>query len=138
VRGARYSIVPAITLDGIIGYDIVEGPVDSQRFLKILKEHVMPFTNPYPGPRSVIIMDNCRIHHSEEVRALVEDMHLCKLVFLPPYSPDFNPIEQAFSAIKTHFRRHNEDFSMTAIARACQNITPDKAEGYFRASGYIV
>ena len=70
VRGTRYSIIPAIMLDGIIAYDIVEGPVDTEWFVKFLKEHVvrsqylllafgvidalhrkqMPFTNPYPGP----------------------------------------------------------------------------------------
>ncbi|KIO03989.1 hypothetical protein M404DRAFT_144226 [Pisolithus tinctorius Marx 270] len=71
----RYSILPAITLDGIITYDIIEGTVDGEQFLRFLKEHVMPFTNPYPGPCSVIIMDNCRIHHGEEIRKLVEDMH---------------------------------------------------------------
>ena len=43
----------------------------------------MPFTNPYPGPRSVLIMDNCRIHHGEEIRVLVEDMYaLYVLVYL--------------------------------------------------------
>ncbi|KIM54195.1 hypothetical protein SCLCIDRAFT_76130, partial [Scleroderma citrinum Foug A] len=68
-----YSIIPAITLDGIIVYDIVEGPVDTERFVKFLKEQVMPFTNPFPGARSVLIMDNCRIHHGEDVRRLVED-----------------------------------------------------------------
>ncbi|KAG2740175.1 hypothetical protein P692DRAFT_20753883, partial [Suillus brevipes Sb2] len=51
------------------------------------------------------------------------------LVFLPPYSPDYNPIEQAFSAIKAYLRRHFDDKGLTS--------TPDKAEGYFRASGYI-
>jgi len=61
----------------------------------------------------------------------------CKLVFLPPYSPDYNPIEQAFSAIKAHLRRHSGDPSLMSIIHACQSITPDKAEGYFRASGYI-
>ncbi|KIK23780.1 hypothetical protein PISMIDRAFT_50231, partial [Pisolithus microcarpus 441] len=66
-----YSIIPAITLDGIIAYDIVEGPVDSERFVKFLKDEVMPYTNPYPGPRSVVIMDNCRIHHGEDVRRLI-------------------------------------------------------------------
>ncbi|KIK14323.1 hypothetical protein PISMIDRAFT_78067, partial [Pisolithus microcarpus 441] len=66
-----YSIVPAITLDGIIAYDIVEGPVDMERFLKFLKEQVMPFTSPYPGPRSVLVMDNCGIHHGDGIRRLV-------------------------------------------------------------------
>ncbi|KIJ21119.1 hypothetical protein PAXINDRAFT_66214, partial [Paxillus involutus ATCC 200175] len=75
VRGSRYSIVPVITLDGIIAYNIIEGPVNGARFVQFLKDHVMPFTNPYPGPRSVLVMDNCRIHHGEEIRHLVEDMH---------------------------------------------------------------
>ena len=83
VRGLQYSIIPVITLDGIIVYDIVDGPVDGDCFYKFIKELViiipfiitllvthsylvqMPFTNPYPGPRSVLIMDNCRIHHGE-------------------------------------------------------------------------
>ncbi|KIK11635.1 hypothetical protein PISMIDRAFT_72647, partial [Pisolithus microcarpus 441] len=66
-----YSIIPAITLDGIIAYDIVEGPVDSERFVKFLKDEVMPYTNPYPGPHSVVIMDNCRIHHGKDVHHLI-------------------------------------------------------------------
>lgn len=63
---------------------------------------------------------------------------VCKLVFLPPYSPDYNPIEQAFSSIKAFLRRNWTDTSLSAMDRACQNITYDKAAGYFRASGYIV
>ncbi|KIM56235.1 hypothetical protein SCLCIDRAFT_42119, partial [Scleroderma citrinum Foug A] len=66
-----YSIIPVLMLDGIIAYDIVEGPVDTEQFIKFLKDQVMPFTNPYPGPRSVLIMDNCCIHHGDEVRCLV-------------------------------------------------------------------
>ncbi|KIM62793.1 hypothetical protein SCLCIDRAFT_75144, partial [Scleroderma citrinum Foug A] len=68
-----YSIILVITLDGIIAYDIVEGPVDTEHFVRFLNEQVMPFTNPYPGPRSMLIMDNCRIHHGEAVHCLVED-----------------------------------------------------------------
>ena len=115
----------------------------------------MPLTNPYPGPRSVLIMGNCRIHHGERVRALVEDMYcelrnanvhfffanglsVCKLLYLPPYSPDYNPIEQAFSAIKAHLRRCGRDPPMMSIVRACQSITREKAAGYFKASGYII
>jgi transposase len=61
----------------------------------------------------------------------------CKLVFLPPYSPDLNPIEQAFSAIKSYLRRFCHDLSLTVIGQACQNITTEKAWGFLRASGYI-
>ncbi|KIK36704.1 hypothetical protein CY34DRAFT_39772, partial [Suillus luteus UH-Slu-Lm8-n1] len=69
----RYSILPILTLDGIIAYDIIEGPVTSERFVQFLQEHVLPLTNPYHGPCSVLVLDNCRIHHSEEVRRVVED-----------------------------------------------------------------
>ena len=115
----------------------------------------IPLTNPYPGPWSVLILDNCHIHHAEEIRELVEDeadtsamlfctvlqlTHYsgCKLIFLPPYSPDYNPIEQAFSSIKSFLRHHWQDNSLAVMDRACQNITSYKAAGYFYALGYIV
>jgi len=137
VRGKRYSILPILTLDGIIAYDIIEGSVTSDRFVRFLKEMVIPLTNPYPGPRSVLILDNCRIHHSEEVRHLVEDMAKCKLIFLPPYSPDYNPIEQAFSCIKAWLRRHTLESGVFSIVKALQVVTPQKALGWFCASGYM-
>ncbi|KIM56234.1 hypothetical protein SCLCIDRAFT_133083, partial [Scleroderma citrinum Foug A] len=60
------------------------------------------------------------------------------LIYLPAYSPDYNPIEQAFSAIKAYLHRHSHNPPLMSIMHACQSITPDKASGYFRASGYIV
>ncbi|KAF9225123.1 hypothetical protein BS17DRAFT_662689, partial [Gyrodon lividus] len=52
------------------------------------------------------------------------------LIFLLPYSPDYNPIEQAFSSIKAFLHQHNQDKTLTSITCACQNITVEKAEGY--------
>ena len=138
VRGQRYLILPVLTIDGIITYDVIPGPVTSARFVEFLRELVIPLTNPYPGPRSVLVLNNCSIHHSEEVRALVEDEAQCKLIFLPPYSPDLNPIEQAFSCIKAYLRRFWQDFSLSIIDRACQHITSNMAQGFFKASGYAV
>jgi hypothetical protein len=112
-------------------------------------------SNPYPGPRSVLVLDNCNIHHAEKVRKLVEDearaFHLmsiatiylltfpleCKLIFLPPYSPDLNPIEQAFSSIKSYLRRYWQDQMFSIMDCACQNINSEKAWAFFRASGYV-
>jgi transposase len=54
---------------------------------------------------------------------------MCKLVFLPPYSPDYNPIEQAFSSIKSYLHRHFLDKSLTAIVRACQILHLIKQKG---------
>lgn len=115
----------------------------------------IPLTNPYPGPCSVLVLDNCCIHHAEEIWHLIEDeAHMlisllfnshfssvvieCKLVFLPPYSPDYNPIEQAFSSIKAFLQRNCKDKSLGIIDRACHNITPVKAAAYFKALGYLV
>jgi transposase len=60
------------------------------------------------------------------------------LIFLPPYSPDLNPIEQAFSAIKAYLRQYWQDMSMCAIDRAIHTITPQKAWGFFKALGYVI
>jgi len=137
VRGQRYSILPVLTLDGIIAHDIIEGSVTTEKFVTFLREFVIPLTNPYPGPRSVLVVDNCSIHHAEEIRVLVEDEAHCKLIFLPPYSPDYNPIEQAFSSIKAYLRRHWHERTLSVIDHACHQITPAKAASYFRASGYM-
>ncbi|KZT63577.1 hypothetical protein DAEQUDRAFT_638123, partial [Daedalea quercina L-15889] len=73
VRGQQWSIVPLLTLDGIAAFKIVEGSVTAEKFMSFLKEFIIPFTNPYPGPHSVLILDNCNIYHAEEVRVLVEE-----------------------------------------------------------------
>ena len=64
--------------------------------------------NPYPGDNSVIIMDNARIHHDNDLVELIEGLG-CRVVFLPSYSSDYNPIEMAFSTIKSWIK-HNRDF----------------------------
>ncbi|KAH7903725.1 hypothetical protein BJ138DRAFT_983433, partial [Hygrophoropsis aurantiaca] len=69
----QFSILPALTSEGIIGLDIFEGAVTKQRFIRFLVEQVAPKLTPYPGPRSVVILDNCAIHHDEEVRRIVVD-----------------------------------------------------------------
>ena len=138
VRGQWFSILPILTVDGIITHNIIPGSVTSERFVQFLRELVIPLTNPYPGPRSVLVLDNCNIHHSEKVRALVEDEALCKLIFLPLYSPDLNPIEEAFFSIKSHLWQHWQDFSLSIIDDACHCVTANMAWGFFRSLGYVV
>lgn len=116
-----------------------------------------PKLTPYPGVRSVVVMDNCAIHHDEEVRAIVEgecgmsyvfSMLICtedatgaKLIYLPPYSPDFNPIEQAFHSVKAWLRRHEAEAILPQarpwlIQQAAMSITVEDAEGWIINSGY--
>lgn len=69
----------------------------------------LPQMNPFPAERSVLVMDNCSIHKSEALRQAVEGAG-CRLVFLPPYSPDFNPIENTFS-IREYNLRYSSYFA---------------------------
>jgi DDE superfamily endonuclease len=65
---------------------------------------VLPNCNPFPAEKSVIVMDNASFHHSERIRQMCEEAGI-KLIYLPPYSPDFNPIEE-FSELKAFVRRN--------------------------------
>jgi len=97
--------------------------------------------NPYPGDNSVLIMDNARIHHNANLISLLEELG-CHVVFLPPYSPDYNPIETAFSFIKSWIKR-NHDFiefcndPIYALLVACSQITPQMAQSFFKSSIYL-
>ena len=97
--------------------------------------------NAYPGDNSIIVMDNARIHYDNELIELLEGLG-CRVVFLPPYCPDFNPIETAFSTIKSWISR-NRDFMeacndpIYALLVACSQITSQMAKSYFEESIYI-
>jgi len=97
--------------------------------------------NPFPQKNSVLVMDNAQIHHDEYLVNLVESIG-CKVIYLPPYSPDMNPIETAFSSIKSWLKRHRHfvkrcSDSYFALTIACAHITPYMAQTYFQKSLYL-
>lgn len=97
--------------------------------------------NPYPGKNSVIILDNAKIHHDNELVEIIRGLG-CRIEFLPPYSPDYNPIETAFSTIKSWIRRNRDfmnasDDPIHALMVACFQITADMAAGFFKGSIYM-
>ncbi|KAH7918732.1 hypothetical protein BV22DRAFT_992641, partial [Leucogyrophana mollusca] len=68
----RFSMVAALALDeGVVAAKIVEGSFNHERFVEYLRRDVLPITTPFPGPRSVLVLDNARIHHSQEIEDLV-------------------------------------------------------------------
>jgi transposase len=90
----------------------------------------------------VVVMDNLSSHKGERVRELIEGRG-CELIYLPPYSPDFNPIEQAFSKLKSYLREAARSVSarsqqtlMELIGEALRTITTSDAEGFFKHCGY--
>ncbi|KAG2085194.1 uncharacterized protein F5147DRAFT_748740 [Suillus discolor] len=76
VRGDRYSLCAAMTVQGYIAAQVVEGSFDAQEFYDFIAEDVLPHMHPFPGEHSVIVLDNCRIHHNEDLVDLVESAGL--------------------------------------------------------------
>jgi len=72
LRGQKYSILPALSLDGILTLEIFEGSVNRERFVEFLQKNLAPHLNPFPMERSVVVMDNCSIHHDEDIRRIIE------------------------------------------------------------------
>jgi hypothetical protein len=64
-RSERWSLLPVYTLDGFFTWDIIQGSYTTDLFNAFVEEKVLPFCNPYPGPRSILIVDNAKIHHNE-------------------------------------------------------------------------
>ena len=98
--------------------------------------------NRYPRENSILILDNCAIHKSHTLREVIEASGVL-LVFLPPYSPDFNPIEESFSCVKAWIRRNwghvqTAEDPFIALYEASGAVTADKAKEWFRHSGYHV
>jgi transposase len=101
-RSERWSILPAYTKDGYMAWKIFQGSYTKQIFNDFVRTEVLPRMNAYSEdqpPRSVLVMDNARIHCSEELQQMCNEAGVL-LIYLPPYSPDYNPIEQSFNQIK--------------------------------------
>ena len=95
VRGTRYSAIPVLSLQGIHDVQLFEGTVNGDKFADFIEQSVVPVLQPFNGsnPLSVVIMDNCSIHHVDQVSDLIENTAHAKLLYLPPYSPDLMPLE---------------------------------------------
>lgn len=104
-RSKKWSILPVYTSEGFIDYEIIHGSYNAVLFKNFLVERVFPNCTPFPGPRSVLIMDNARIHHDNEIRPMCGAAGV-RLEYLPPYSPDLNPIEEAFAGLKAWYKKN--------------------------------
>ena len=98
VRGQRVSAIGILSIRGLLDVYVTSGNVNAEVFTEFTEKHLIPQLQPFNGtnPNSVVIMDNCTIHHVPDIVEIIEDVG-AMVHFLPPYSPDFNPIELAFS-----------------------------------------
>lgn len=140
-RTERWSILPALTVDGWLDYEVFQGSFNADRF-ELFIERVLMNMNPFSQRHSVLLLENASIHHSEWVETMCQEKGVI-LIFLPPYAPDFNPIEIAFHELKEWMRRnretgyqYSENFDMFIHLAMSQVCGPATARAYFRACGY--
>jgi transposase len=135
-RGKNTTLIAAITLQGAMGESMsVEGATDAEAF----EAYVEHFLAPSLCEGQVVVLDGLGAHRTEKVRDLVQARG-ADLVFLPSYSPDLNPIEEAFSKIKALVVRKEgarvREALVEAIGRALAAVTPEDAAGWFAHAGY--
>lgn len=119
---------------GIAAPFVLDGPVNRVAFETYVEKVLVPELK----PGDIVIMDNLSSHKGPRVREMIEATG-ADLLFLPPYSPDFNPIENAFSKLKAHLRKAAErtvDGLWAAIGRVIDLFTPAECRNYFKAAGY--
>jgi transposase len=128
------TLISSISTGGTGTSMSIEGSADGEAFL-LYVEH---FLCPSLERGQVVVMDNLQVHKMREVRELIEGRG-CSLVFLPSYSPDFNPIEEAFSKVKTLLRKAKArtfEALVEATGRALSAVTEEDACGFFAHCGY--
>jgi transposase len=133
-HGKNVTLVAGLSLAGIVAPMTVDGAMDTPAF-ETYVEHILA---PALTPGTLVILDNLAVHHKAAIRAIIEARN-CRLLFLPPYSPDLTPIELAFSTIKTALRRtaaRTRGALNDALAAAIDTITAQDARGYFHHCGY--
>jgi transposase len=134
-RGKNTTLIAAITLQGAMGESMtVEGATDALAF----EAYVEQFLAPALEEGQVVVLDGLGAHRTEKVEELIEARG-ADLVFLPSYSPDLNPIEEALSKIKALVRKAGarvREALVEAIGRALAAVTPEDAAGWFIHAGY--
>ena len=132
--GSNVTLLASMTREGMGPCIAVEGATTKAVFEAYVEEALAPSL----GPGQVVVMDNLSSHKGQRVREIVEGRG-CELVYLPPYSPDLNPIERAFAKLKASLRRAQArtfEALIEAMGRALDEITNRDTSGFFRHCGY--
>jgi transposase len=128
------TFVGALTTRGFIAPWVLDGPINRDAF----ETYVAKVLAPELSPGDIVIMDNLSSHKGSKVREMIEAAG-AELRYLPPYSPDFNPIEMAFAKLKALLRKASERTIgglWDAIGRFLDLFQPQECRNYFTAAGY--
>lgn len=128
------TFVGALRLGGMTAPMVLDGAMNGPAFLAYVEQVLVPTL----APGDLVVLDNLPAHKPAAVRHAIERVG-AELHFLPPYSPDFNPIEQAFAKLKAMLRKAAErslDDLWRAISRIIETFTPTECANYFATAGY--
>ena len=128
------TFIAGLRCDDMIAPWVLDGPMNRAAFDTYIETQLAPCL----APGDVVILDNLSAHKSEKSQKLLKAQGNW-LLFLPPYSPDLNPIEMAFAKLKAHLRRlkaRTLDDLWRAVGNVCDLFTPDECWNYFNAAGY--
>lgn len=128
------TFIGALTMRGFIAPFVLDGPINRDAFETYVEQVLIPELR----PGDIVIMDNLSSHKGQRVRELIEAAG-AELNYLPPYSPDFNPIEKAFAKLKALLRKaakRTVEGLWSAIGELLPAFKPDECRNYFAAAGY--
>jgi transposase len=135
-RGKNLTLIASMSLYGMGESMCIEGATDAKAF----EAYIEHFLAPSLTEGQVVVMDNLGAHQPKRIRELIEARG-AELVYLPSYSPDLNPIEQAFSKIKNILRKlgaRSYEALLEAMEEALSKVSADDAAGWFNHCGYQV
>jgi len=133
-RWRTLTFLAALRCDRIDAPCVIDGPIDGETFLADVEQSLLPTLK----PGDVVIIDNLGSHKAAAVRRAIRSVG-AKLFFLPPYSPDLNPIEQVFAKLKTLLRkaaRRTVEDTWRQIGSLLRAFSPPECANYFRNAGY--
>ena len=133
-RWQTTTFLAALRIDRMTAPMVLDGPIDGEWFLAYVEQVLCPIL----GAGDIVILDNLGSHRSDKIRQAIE-AHGATLLYLPKYSPDLNPIENAFAKLKAALRRaaaRSTEALWTCIGQIIGTYTPRECANYFRAAGY--
>ena len=128
------TVIAALRVEGLGAPAVFDGPIDAVSFRAYVDQVLVPTLR----PGDVVVLDNLAVHKQPEVRTAIEGVG-AHIRFLPPYSPDFNPIEQAFAKLKAFLRAarpRSFDQVSALVATALELFKPEECRNYIRHCGY--
>ena len=135
-RGPNTTLLTSMSAEGVGPSLAVEGTTTRPVFETYVEKVLLPSLQ----RGQIVVMDNLTAHKGDRIRELIESAG-CELLYLPPYSPDLNPIEEAFSKIKGLLRKagaRSREALIEALGRALEAITSQDARGFFEHCGYRI